>query len=128
MQYDKCSPEFINFDKVLESYQAMYDKHKDDENFNNCLRSRLIMVIELINTLCLDKLLMMPEYNEYKKKFEGYYNINETQELSPKTSTTKSNTIYSLGKSNKKMKSILDKLCYDSYEYINGKVPWGSQR
>lgn len=71
---------------------------------------------------------VIPEYSEYKAKFESYYNINETPAKSPKTSTTNSQTVHSLGKSNKKMKNILDKLCYDSYEYINSKVPWGSQR
>ena len=128
MQYDKCTSEFINFNKILESYQAMYDRHKDNDDFNVSLRSRLIGVLKLVKVLCLDKLLMMPEYTEYKEKFESYYNINETPDPTNKTADTKSNTIYSLGSDNKKMQNILDKLCYDSYEYINGVVPWGSQR
>jgi hypothetical protein len=130
MQNNKYTQEFINFDKVLASYQTMYDKYKDNEDFNICLRSRLIGAVKQINNICLDKLLDMPDYKTYKEKFESYYNINEKEDTSITTSVTKLHTIYTLDKSDTStpIKDILDKLCYDSYEYINNNVPWGSQR
>jgi len=105
------SPNVLNFDRILESYQAMYDKHKDIPKDKKRLRSRLIGITQLINKQCLDKLLMLPEYAEYKANFEYYHEFREI-----------------INKGNLEIKQLLDKICYDSYQYINDKVPWGSQR
>ena len=108
LEYNMTVPEVLNFDKILESYQAMYDKHKDDPKENKRLRSRLIGITQLINKQCLDYLLMLPEYEAYKAKFESYYEFKDTR--------------------SHEIKHLLEQICYDSYEYINYRVPWGSQR
>lgn len=105
------SDKVLNFNRILESYQAMYDKHKDDPKDKKRLRSRLIGITQLINKQCLDNLIMLPEYKDYKAKFESNYEIKEI-----------------LKTENIQLKQILDKICYDSYEYVNYRVPWGSQQ
>jgi hypothetical protein len=108
LEYNMTAPEVLNFNKILESYQVMYDKYKDDPKENKRLRSRLIGITQLINNQCLEHLLMLPEYIDYKAKFESYYEFKDTR--------------------SHEIKQLLEQICYDSYEYINYRVPWGSQR
>jgi hypothetical protein len=113
-QHDRVINKLLNFKHILESYQAMYNKHKDDETYNKCLRSRLIGLVQLISQFCKEHQLMMPEYNQYKTKFSSYYQINTTAAQSPASQKT--------------IQKLLDQICLDSYNYINDAVPWGSQR
>lgn len=110
------SSNVLNFNRILESYQAMYDKHKDIPKDKKRLRSRLIGITQLINKQCLYKLLMLPEYIEYKTNFESYHEYKEII----KQNNTKINNL--------EIKQLLDEICYDSYEYVNYRVPWGSQQ
>ena len=114
-QDDRVINKLLNFKHILESYQAMYNKHKNDEKYNKCLRSRLIGITQIISQFCKENQLMMPEYNQYKEKFSSYYQINNT--------TTAQSPV-----SQKTIKKLLDQICLDSYNYINDAVPWGSQR
>ena len=133
-EYDKLTAEYITFDKVLISFQTMHDKYQLHSNYDRASananasasananasaiknniglvsesRNRLVGVTHLIHDICYDKLLSLPEYTEYKENFETFYEI---------TGISISTNI----------KDALDKLCYDSYQYINNKVPWGSQ-
>jgi hypothetical protein len=112
---NRNTAEFLNFERILESYQRMYDKYKDDEKQRKFLRSRLIGLAPLISKQCKDRLLMMPEYEEYKAKFQSYYQINHTNDTDANRDTSE-------------IIRLLDKICYDSYDWVNDKVPWGSQR
>lgn len=111
LENNMTSPQVLNFDRIIDSYQAMYDKYKNNEKDKKRLQSRLIGITQLINKQCLDNLLMLPEYEDYKKRFESFY---ESKQI--------------FKKENSQLKQLLDKICYDSYEYVNFRVPWGSQR
>lgn len=112
-QDDRVVEKLLKFEHILESYQEMYNKHKDDQKYNKCLRSRLIGLTQLISNLCRDKQLEMPTYKNYKQTFEKYYQINCNDHTS---------------KTQEKIKNLLDKVCLESYNYVNDAVPWGSQR
>ena len=114
-QDDRVIHKLLNFKHILESYQAMYNKHKDDEKYNKCLRSRLIGLVQLISQFCKEHQLMMPEYNQYKEKFSSYYQINTTPTAQSPASQ-------------KTIQKLLEQICLDSYNYINDSLPWGSQR
>jgi hypothetical protein len=112
-QDEKIIYKVLHFSNILESYQAMYNKHEKDEKYNKCLRSRLIGLNKLIAKLCKDKHLTIPSYNQYQKKFSSYYQIN---------TNTETTTNYT------KIQTLLNQICLDSYNYINDAVPWGCQR
>jgi hypothetical protein len=119
------SVNILNFDRILESYQAMYDKYKDNAKDNKRLRSRLIGITQLISKYCLDKLLMLPTYEDYKTKFESQDIIKKyTKDQSDQTNQSDQSD----QTDQTELKQIINKICYDSYEYINFRVPWGSQR
>lgn len=112
-QDDRIIHKLLKFTNILESYQAMYDKHEKDEKYNKCLRSRLIGLTQLIAKLCKDKQLIIPTYKEYHERFSSYYQINTN--IDTPTSQTK-------------IQNLIEQICIDSYNYINDAVPWGSQR
>lgn len=112
-QDDRVIHKLLKFECILESYQAMYEKHKNDEKYNKCLRSRLIGLVQLIAQLCKEHNLMMPEYSKYKIKFSSYYQINTAPTHKPASQKT--------------IQTLLEQICLDSYNYINDAVPWGSQ-
>ena len=124
------SADILNFNRILESFQAMDAKYKNDKN-NICLRSRLVGVIKLISDQCLYKVITIPEYTDYKKNFNTFYNIHNIkllQDVDVHIQTTNKKTRKHTKITNKQqLINILDLICYDSYYYIDSQLPWGSQ-
>ena len=90
----------------------MYDRFKDIKIRNKYMRSRLFGITQIINQLCKIHKLEMPEYKQYKNNFDRYYQINNDHTI----------------ETQQKIKKLLNRICYDSFIYINDAVPWGSQR
>jgi len=103
-------PEVLNFKNILISFNKLNNTFKDDID-NRRLRSRLIGVIKLISTYCLDKLLTIPTYKDYQTNFNKFRNLNNLETI----------------KNNKKLLIQIDLICQDSYNFINLQLPWGSR-
>lgn len=91
--------EYIDFEKVLNSYE-----HIQKNNQNSILsRSRMINVITLFINICKKDEMMMPDYDEFKKRFRNQYTLSGEIE---------------------KLENALDRLSKDCHDHINGMLPW----
>ena len=84
------TPEFITFDRLLESYRLMYQNNKNDININ----SRLFGVIHLFKEISKQHILIMPQFSEFEKHFKQMYKVQDD---------------------NKILEKAMDKLCWDCY-------------
>jgi len=96
------NPEYITFERVLESYKFMYEKNANA----NYLNSRILHVIDLLVNTCNKYQVMMPSITEYCKSLQKLYTVKDN---------------------NKQIINAMNKLCFDCHNYINEKLPWGLQ-
>jgi hypothetical protein len=95
-------PEYITFERVIDSYKFMYEKNTNA----NYLNSRLLHVIDLFVNTSIKYQVMMPSFQEYYESLKKLYTVQGNNEHIIKA---------------------MHKLCFDCHSYINGKLPWGLQ-
>ena len=109
----------LSFENVLGSYQRLVDKYEKENELTpprdgydkKFLRSRFIGVCSLIVSLCVQHSIMLPTFIEFEAIFKSYYNVNHIDDTKYK----------------EEVLSLLDKLIYDCYMYVDMQLPWGLQ-